>query len=325
MIAAALTISCSHDAVYDWSWVDGLVKPIPEEYDWFNNKWGLAANYSFDDKDYQYDGAGSLRTTVEHTTLEDGQRMLRYLDEVIFPLLPETLVKESLPATIYLADKVNFTYTEEEYNGLKHSMEELSRSLYGDISVGHLTLATSMLDSDPDSLKFNVLSLVLERMMSNAAKWPEPVEFMAPAKTLIRDLAIYEPYYNPSINADKFYFNLPSGTNESGFTFWNYCGSVRPCRYGHFLHCRFVEDGSQIFSYYIFTWRQDLADTLAMLLLWTPEQIEAHLSSIDGQVHSYTSSTTGEVHVYTVDRAVFEKKIAAARNYMKDNFNIILQ
>lgn len=323
-MAACMAFSCSHEPSYDWSWADGLVKPIPHEYDWFNNKWGLAANYSFEDRDYLFDGANSLRTTVDHTTLEDGQRMLRYLDEEIFPLVPGQLVKETLPATIYLADKVNFTYTDEEY-GLdgKHTIGEKTRMLYGDISVSHLTLATSMLDGNPDELRFNILSLILERMMSNTAKWPEPTDFMTPGRTLIRDLAMFEPYYQESLSGDKFYFNIPSGGNED-FTFWNYCGSLRPCRYDNFLYCKFVEDNQEIRSYYVFTYRQDFADMLSMLLLWTPEQIEAHLSTIDGQRHSYVASSSGIEYVYTVDRKTMEDKIALVKKYMKDNFQIIL-
>lgn len=320
-ILAVLAISCTAEKKYDWDWVDDMTSPIPEEYDWFNDKWGLAATPVVSDQSYAFDGANSLETTIVRTSLEEGQKMLRYLDEVIFPIFPEFLIKETLPPTIYIVDSVNFTYVEEEYSSAGHKMADVNRALYGDIAAGHLTLAVSMLDGDPDEVKFNILSLVIERMMSNTTKWPVPQDFMAYGKTKIADLVMYDPYYQSSISARKTYFNLPGDDGATGFSFWSYCGSLRPCRYGCNSYCTFPEEDDLVLTFYVMTYMQDFADILSMLLLWTPEQIEAHLQYIDGKKFERESSVSGHIE-YVIERAGMEGKMADVRKYMQENFKI---
>ena len=323
-LLSVMAVSCTAEKVYDWDWVDELKRPVPEEYDWFNDKWGLAATNTVSQQNYAYDGSGSLETTIETTSIEDGQRMLKYLDETIFPLLPSELIEETLPPTIYIVDKVEFAWTDEEYSSNGHRMDEKIRELYGDIGAGHLTLALSMLDGDEDEVKFNILSLVIERMMSNTSKWPEPTAFMEYGKNRIADLAMYTPYYQNSISTGKFYFNLPGGDGSDGFSFWSYCGSMRPCRYGWSSHCTFPEENDLILTYYVITYMQDFADILSTLILWSPQKIEEYLESIDGKYYERESSVSGHIHL-EVDREGLESKMDAVRNYMKDNFGTYTQ
>ena len=83
MMLSLLILSCSVEPEYDWSWVDDLTRPFPDEYDWFYDKWGLAATNTVSLSDYAFDGSSSLETTIDTTTVEDGERMLKYLDEKI--------------------------------------------------------------------------------------------------------------------------------------------------------------------------------------------------------------------------------------------------
>lgn len=336
-----LALSCVKTEVHDWSWVDQMGKDYPVELEPFNSKWNLSMTNVIPEDNYLFNGSSQLFTKYkEESDMSAVLAVAEYLDKEIFPIFPEDMVCRYMPSLIYVASEVTMEYTDEKYDAelvpgtsewkQKHTMEDAVRQLPGDIGVNHLTLSSHAL-SDPD-LKFKWTSLIIERMLANINVWPQDEEFINFSEKKYREvetLSIYK-YYQTAVSEKKTYFRCLASDLPGEWCYWTYCGSVRGSRCFYEGKCLFTEDYMREFGsggyedilqfWFFLTYRQDFADLLAYLITNTPDQREKMLKSIDGLT---VVDRQGEV--FTISRSVMEKKMEMVKNYMKINFNWIIE
>ena len=347
MILAALAAtlaSCSQKEDYDLSWLDEMGAELPQELDSFNTEYRLEMTNSISEVDYLYDGDASLETSYTETGVEQAMSVSEYLEQEIFPLFPDTFISRYMPARIYVADDVAFSYSVEVYDyedgKMKHSLESMGRQLYGEIGQKHLTLAASRLENkDADEgLKFEWTSLILERMMSNINIWKEPTDFINIAEDRVEEFfGPYSHYYKESLTANGTTLGMPGSPDKNEFSIWYYCGAIRHVRYDFQLEYTYTaafnnswtgSDGgyTEDETHYIYsrpTWKQDFADFIAYWLVYGEDGWETLMQRIDGL--SYVDEDTdddGNVTsvTYTCSREIFEERMDIVCDYMSELF-----
>lgn len=335
--------ACRQSEEYDLSWLDDMIVELPPELDGINTAYRLEITNDIKENTYRYDGEKDLETDYTPATTEQAVAVTDFLEKEIFPLFPEGFIKTYMPATIFIADEVTFHYSydledyDTEEGKYNHIVERRDRALYGDIGEKHLTLAAARLAGDRDSLRFEWTSLLIERMMSNIARWEEPTDFITFTNSLYRQYYEFRrSYYQSalSLGEENFgHYGTPGSIDE--FSYWIFSGSIREVRYGHSLYYGYTEayidaysrdhdtdmHGTKLDNYcwYYPTYRQDFADYAAYRLTHTQAQWDDFVQHIDGLTLERTIG--GELVVNTCSRETFETKMKEVETYMKRHFD----
>lgn len=347
LAAGLLATGCGKDKDYDFSWLEEVGIECPDGVKDFNEKYVLLLTNVVSAQTYSFDGSYTVPTSYTPASDEQTVAVADYLDKEVFALFPEGFIAANMPGTIYVADSVGFSWTYEfkDYDAVRKKdisrTVENTRNVCGEVGGKQITFSAKALETrDRDSLRFEWTSLVIERMMSNTNRWPEPTEFMKLAQDRIYNYfeMSYFKYYQDTYGKKSTTFGEPLTPYTDRFNLYYYCGSFRPCRYSYLLHYYYSEEYAKAskygdsaiegFVYYIMTYRQDFADMVAFLLCFDKDEREAMIrnAAVQKTVKEYsTYDSSGNKTVreeeLSVGREIFDERIALVKSYLKENLD----
>jgi len=279
---------------------------------YFSSEYGLSIKYDFQPPadpgnketyplDFNPVSSGDVFPYTVATDTAKVKILLSYLEDRVFGLFPEGVIATYLPTKIFLVDSLYNTYVYDDLTSNPAVYWERRYTLPGNVTGDYLVIGDvgARLDTSSVDFRYNLISLVVERMLFNQTL-PEPNEILAVTEKVAdqRGCGIYSngkpyplnyPYWNgnPS-DIGRYWASFTTSwkgdPDEVVMTLWNGLSILNMGRIGYTRYRDYLLLGlvRTVWLYYNKgTVKQDFADFAALIFTKTPTEREALFASVE--------------------------------------------
>jgi hypothetical protein len=324
----------------------------------YSEKWELNIRSSFTSTEWETVSSGYVFSYTEVRDIEKTAAFMQYLENNIFSLFPEKMIKEYFPPKIFLVDSLYNVYTYDDQMSEPPVYWEKRYTIPGNVTGDYLAIGDVGERFDPadPEVKFNLISLIVERLLFNH-NMPDPDELRAVTEKVADQigLAIYSmgqpnsmlyPYWDGDATSTSRTWIAASGIDldpSVTMTLWQGLGILNMGRRGDTGFSDRSYSGIRIVSpsYSKGTLNQDFADFAALIFTKTPAEREAFFAAVEANTTcmyaDYDPNTAAEKPWISPDNRdlrypfggkagadAMREKVNLVKQYFKQNLNFDL-
>ncbi len=297
----------------DLSGTSDLDRKIQSMY----NKYGVVFRTEFTDNEMSYDWV-SVTNKLKADRVTDqvaAKKVIDYIDQRVFSIFPQALIRDYMPPVILLADELTVDYTDETVGATPPTVTR-QRIVAGHVSSMALIVGNvnSSFDVNSNDVLAEMISLIVERMYF---KMPAATAFLTITGTpsTAATGTHWSGYLGTGSGLPTYTVaNMGFGTTNSAAWWWPKI-ILRPSRLGYTLDTFTPSSSKHSYQMLKPTFGQDLGDYVAFILTKTASEKDTYYDDVTAK----TADNTTKNYVTKM-----KSKVTEAKKYFKDNFNITL-